>query len=650
MKSIRRSLVLWFLLLAIVSLATVGFVIDRVVRQAVAGREKAAVDLLERQFELQKQKELDQFDKELVEEAKSISRASQLLYSNGINQVYEPQNYTFLVATGFGPFNVLPATTTMMLSAPGPLQWSVYQEFLIKRVYDDRPLLGKLNDDEHYRGLFQIHTAFHKVILSKSLNEMPLPEFDRTELSKTLPNTSLPEEIERPDGTYVRRVIHAQPVLLRYVSPPRVRGGPGGGGGGVGGGNNQNSRDRDRERDRDRDRDRDRPPPRSGNGNPPPPSNPPPRQNSDVIRFFPRIYVQTAIPVSIIEAKFRELSEDRDHELSRIRSESAAAINQSRWILLAVASGGIASLLLGSTLIISRGLRPVDRLSEAVSLVSEKDFRLPVSSREMSLELLPVHARLTTTLDALRRAFEREKQAVADISHELRTPVASLAATIDVSLRKPRSAEQYKATLEECREINRQLGRLVERVMTLANLDAGNVPSTTGPVNASEIVGECVAVIRPLAEAHNLKLTSDVKPELLLTTDREKVREVLMNLLHNAVEYTPAGGVIEITAKSKGPGVEFRVRDTGIGMTPDVQEKIFERFYRALIPAVRPLASTPGSAWRSSRNTSTGSAAVWSSIRSRVPGARLPSRCRHSQRSYRYGSRIRSGQYASLTR
>ena len=160
--------------------------------------------------------------------------------------------------------------------------------------------------------------------------------------------------------------------------------------------------------------------------------------------------------------------------------------------------------------------------------------------------------------------------------------MAALAATIDVSLRKVRSPEQYKTTLEECREINRQLGRLVERVMTLATLDAGNDRSTTAPVDAAELTGECVALIRPLAEAHGLTVSAEIGPGLRLTTDRDKVREVLMNLLHNAVEYTPAGGRIDVTAQPAPlGGVTFAVRDTGIGMTPDVKDRIFERFYRA---------------------------------------------------------------------
>jgi two-component system, OmpR family, heavy metal sensor histidine kinase CusS len=296
----------------------------------------------------------------------------------------------------------------------------------------------------------------------------------------------------------------------------------------------------------------------------------------------PSFYVQTARPFEVINTKFAEFASDRDQELIRIQSESEKTIRNVRFFLLILNSLALGVMLLGSLFFINRGLSPVNRLSQAVSQVSEKDFRLPIDQNELSVELLPVHQRLSTSLAALGRAFEQEKRAIADISHELRTPVASLAATIDVCLRKPRTADQYKTALEECRDINRQLGRLVERVMTLANLDAGNDRSIDLTINPAVLAQECLMLIRPLAETKGLTINSDLPKDCQLTTDVDKVREVLMNFLHNAVEYTPSGGIVNVNVKQGAKGeVTFEVRDTGIGMSGEVQSKIFDRFYRA---------------------------------------------------------------------
>jgi signal transduction histidine kinase len=215
--------------------------------------------------------------------------------------------------------------------------------------------------------------------------------------------------------------------------------------------------------------------------------------------------------------------------------------------------------------------------------VSEKDFRLPIERQQLTEELAPIHDRLTHSLEALKHAFEREKEAVADISHELRTPVASLLATIDVSLRKPRTAEQYKQTLEDCRDITKQLGGLVERVMTLAYLDAGQTAVTKATTDVADVADGCASVIRPLAESHGLTLTTEVSEPVELSTDADKLREVILNLLHNAVEYNQPGGQVRLCVRSEpnAKRVVVEVSDTGIGMTPDVKGKIFERFYRA---------------------------------------------------------------------
>ncbi len=315
---------------------------------------------------------------------------------------------------------------------------------------------------------------------------------------------------------------------------------------------------------------------------PPPPATLPPRIGP---QRYPdlmiRAFVHHARPYSELEARLAADREERDKQLLSVQEETQIELAQFRGRLTLIGSGTFAALVLGGWVLVARGLSPLRKLSDAVSRVSEKDFRLPIEVAELGRELAPIHARLTQTLILLQRAFEREKQAVADISHELRTPIASLLATIDVALRKPRTTDQYRNTLEECRLISKQLGQLVERIMTLASLDAGNDHSNVARVNVVDLVGGCAAVIRPLAAANNLTVLVRTDDDLVVETDAAKLREVLMNLLHNAVEYNTPGGSIELTARAAGAAAVFEVRDTGIGIPADLREKIFERFYRA---------------------------------------------------------------------
>jgi signal transduction histidine kinase len=193
----------------------------------------------------------------------------------------------------------------------------------------------------------------------------------------------------------------------------------------------------------------------------------------------------------------------------------------------------------------------------------------------------PVAVRLSQALTELQAAFEREKRAAADISHELRTPLAALTTTIEVACRKPRPAEEYRAALDECRAIAKQMSQLVERMLVLAWIDAGADEVRPEPVEIDELVGGVAAIAKPLAEVQGLSFKVQVPRHLTVVTDPDKLREVVMNLTHNAIEYNRPGGEVELTAApgAKG-GVVLEVRDTGIGMPAEIHAKIFERFFR----------------------------------------------------------------------
>jgi signal transduction histidine kinase len=293
-----------------------------------------------------------------------------------------------------------------------------------------------------------------------------------------------------------------------------------------------------------------------------------------------------ARPTAELEAAVADIQAKAEE---RKAAEVQSTANTRSTVRLLLTLGGACAfvgLLVGGWVLVSIGLRPLRKLTDAVAEVNENDLHLPVRADQLSHELAPIHDRLVQTLAQLREAFEREKQAVADISHELRTPVASLLATIDITLRKPRTAEQYKQALEDCRVLTKQLGGLVERVMTLAYLDAGQTRMNSAPTDTAELASGCAAVIRPLAESHGLTLTTDLRPTPPVDTDADKLREVMINLLHNAVEYNRPGGSITLAVRREANGganggVVVEVSDTGIGMTPDVRGRIFERFYRA---------------------------------------------------------------------
>jgi heavy metal sensor kinase len=290
---------------------------------------------------------------------------------------------------------------------------------------------------------------------------------------------------------------------------------------------------------------------------------------------------QCGYNVQTRDAKLAEFGAQQATELDALEADTVASLRQLRDRLLLVSLATFVAVVFGVFFLVRHGLTPLHRLSEAVSRVSEKDFRLKFDGRRLPAELAPIVGRLRQTLDQLQHAFAREKQAAADISHELRTPVAALLTTIEVALRKPRKPEEYREVLQDCRESGLQVSQLVERLLTLARLDAGVDRLRVEEVDAAGLAEQCTALVRPLADARGLTLRLHSAGPALLKADPAKLREVLTNLLHNAIEYNRPQGSVDLSVGRHNGTLCVEVRDTGIGIAPEARAHLFERFYRA---------------------------------------------------------------------
>jgi heavy metal sensor kinase len=293
------------------------------------------------------------------------------------------------------------------------------------------------------------------------------------------------------------------------------------------------------------------------------------------------LHIQLAQPTAERDAAVAGFQEQLDAERAGKAAEAQAGLLDLGARLAGISLLTFAATLVGGLWLVWLGLRPLHRLTEAVSHISEKDFRLPLPPAPLPEELRPIAGRLRQTLDQLKAAFAREKQAAADISHELRTPLAALLTTLDVALRKPRAPEEYRRVLAECRAAGQQMTELVEKLLALARLEAGAAHVRPRQVDAVELAEQCGALVRPLAEARGLALEVRHDGPATLTTDPEKLREVLTNLLHNAIAYNRPQGRVELTVGRDNGRLDLLVTDTGVGIPEEARAHIFERFYRA---------------------------------------------------------------------
>ncbi|MBI2080889.1 MAG: HAMP domain-containing protein, partial [candidate division NC10 bacterium] len=189
---------------------------------------------------------------------------------------------------------------------------------------------------------------------------------------------------------------------------------------------------------------------------------------------------------------------------------------------------------------------------------------------------------LTALNQQLQEANRHKSQFLANMSHELRTPLNSIIGFSEVLLDGGAEAlrERQRLYVDTILDSGQHLLTLISDILDVAKIEAGKVRLEPAAVHCTDLVAEAVDVVRPQAERKRLRLGGAVEPAgTTVWGDRPKLRQVLLNLLSNAVKFTPDGGEVRVTASpAPGGAVEFRVADTGIGIHPDDQERIFQAF------------------------------------------------------------------------
>jgi heavy metal sensor kinase len=234
----------------------------------------------------------------------------------------------------------------------------------------------------------------------------------------------------------------------------------------------------------------------------------------------------------------------------------------------------------GGWWIVSGALRPVIQISETASRISSGNLSERINTRGSSSELACLAKVLNSMFERMETAFARQKQFTADASHELRTPLAIMITEAQSVLARPRTAAEYRQTVEICLDTAQQMARLTESLLELARFDAHQAPVDCQPLDLAEQAQQCVDFIRPLAAERGVQIRCQLQPSPMMGNP-DYIGRAITNLLSNAVRYNRVNGEVQVTTGGDNASVFLVVADTGIGIEPEELPRIFDRFYRA---------------------------------------------------------------------
>jgi signal transduction histidine kinase len=250
----------------------------------------------------------------------------------------------------------------------------------------------------------------------------------------------------------------------------------------------------------------------------------------------------------------------------------------------ATAAGGTIAVLVlgvgGGLLLTVWALRPLRQIIDTVRAIDAGAMNVRVPRRQTGDELDELGGLFNNMLDRIDTLIAGMRGALDTVAHDLRTPVARLRGMAELALRSDQRPEVPQQALADCIEESDQLLTMLNTLMDISEAETGTLKLALESVNVSVIVEAAVDLYRHVAEDKHIVVSTASDPTLWLMADRSRLRQVLANLLDNAIKYTPVGGRVDVGAMRRQSLAIISVRDTGIGVMAHEASRIWDRLYR----------------------------------------------------------------------
>src|SRR5215210_4652975 len=242
----------------------------------------------------------------------------------------------------------------------------------------------------------------------------------------------------------------------------------------------------------------------------------------------------------------------------------------------------VGAATLGACLFLGKTQRQLNEITNEVAAITDgRSLHRRLALSEETTDFADLMTTLNAMISRLETSFSGLRRFTADASHELKTPLAVLRADVERAMMESSSQNERMIALEEALQEVRRMSDLVESLLTLARADEGRFDIHREPVELQPLVQEVYETALILGEAQGVTVNLPFTADVVVMADRTRLRQLFLNLVTNAIKYTPAGGKVELGVGRHPDNVTFAVRDTGIGISAADFPHIFERFWRA---------------------------------------------------------------------
>lgn len=235
---------------------------------------------------------------------------------------------------------------------------------------------------------------------------------------------------------------------------------------------------------------------------------------------------------------------------------------------------------IGILTITGLSFKAINSFSKRISGITEKNLNERIEEKGIDKEIIPLAKSFNTMMKRIEDAFTRQRQFLSDASHELRTPTSVIKSYCDVTLKKERNKNEYEEALTVIRDTSERMSALIQKILDISRLETKDILLKKEAVDIGAILNSVYKLMMPIANENDIEISFKGEKQVNVYGDKERLTELFMNIVDNAIEYNVKGGKVIISSRMENNFVVVMISDTGVGIPDNELNKIFDRFYR----------------------------------------------------------------------